>query len=93
MEYVLSSDDEYYSKRMTEFIDSECKLPRNQWIYKIIDNDLEDTDECVFLDCAAWCLCLDKHRCARCRVVPRGTVRAAAPPRRAAAPPRRAAAH
>ena len=85
MEYVLSSDDEYYSKRMTEFIDNECKLPRNQWIYKIIDNDLEDTDECVFLDCAAWCLCLDKHRYARCRVVPRGTVRAAAPPRRAAA--------
>ena len=67
MEYVLSSDDEYYSKHMTEFIDNECRLPRNQWIYKIIDNDLDDTDECVYLDCAAWCLCLDKHRCApRC---------------------------
>jgi hypothetical protein len=71
MEYALSSDDEYYSKRMTEFIDNECRLPRNQWIYKIIDNDLEDTDECVFLDCAAWCLCLDKHRCAlRCPALP-----------------------
>ena len=89
MEYVLSSDDEYYSKRMTEFIDSECKLPRNQWIYKIIDNDLEDTDECVFLDCAAWCLCLDKHRCARPALKPKKfiycTLNSACPRRRAAA--------
>jgi hypothetical protein len=47
---------------MRAFIENECRLPRNQWIYKIIESDLEDTDERVFLDRPEWCLCLDKHR-------------------------------
>jgi hypothetical protein len=47
---------------MWAFIDNECKMARNQWIYRIIDSDLEDSDECVFLDYSQWCLCLDKHR-------------------------------
>lgn len=61
MECVVSSPEEYYSVRMAAFIQSECRLPRNQWIYRIIDNNLKHTDERVFLDDPAWCLCLDKH--------------------------------
>jgi hypothetical protein len=61
MECVVSAPCEYYSSRMRAFIENECRLPRNQWIYKIIESDIEDTDERVFLDRPEWCLCLDKH--------------------------------
>ena len=63
MEWVICSPDEYYSFRMTQFIQSECRLPRNQWIYNIIQNNVQDAGERVFIDTPAWCLCLDKHRC------------------------------
>ena len=67
MECVICSPWEYYSPRMREFIHAECRLPRNQWIYHIIQNNVRDPDERIFLNCDAWCLCLDKHRCAlRC---------------------------
>jgi hypothetical protein len=74
MECVVSAPCEYYSLRMRAFIENECRLPRNQWIYKIIDSKLQDTDEKVFLDHPQWCLCLDKHRCS-----PRARARARAP--------------
>lgn len=61
MEWVVCSPEEYYSPRMQEFIAHECRLPRNQWIYHIIHNNLHNNDERVFLDCEHWCLCLDKH--------------------------------
>ena len=63
MEWVICSPDEYYSLRMKQFIQSECRLPRNQWIYKIIQNNVQDAGERVFINTPAWCLCLDKHRC------------------------------
>lgn len=61
MECVVSCPCEFYSSRMQAFIENECRLPRNQWIYKIIQGDLENTDERVFIDRPEWCLCLDKH--------------------------------
>ena len=66
MEYVVSAPCEYYNPQMKAFIENECRLPRNQWIYKIIRNELDDTDESVFIDHPEWCLCLDKHRLLPC---------------------------
>ena len=62
----MSAPCEYYNSQMQAFIESECRLPRNQWIYKIIRNELDDTDESVFIDHPEWCLCLDKHRLLPC---------------------------
>ena len=76
MECVVSAPCEYYSLRMRAFIENECRLPRNQWIYKIIESKLQDTDEQVFLDRPQWCLCLDKHRCVRARPRPPAPARA-----------------
>ena len=66
MEFVICSPEEYYSSRMKHFIYNECRLPRNQWIYNIIKNNLHDAGERIFINNSAWCLCLDKHRCS-CR--------------------------
>jgi hypothetical protein len=79
MECVVSAPCEYYNLPMRVFIENECRLPRNQWIYKIIESKLQDTDEQVFLD-RPQCLCLDKHRCvlapARARPRPPALARA-----------------
>ena len=64
MEWVVCSPGEYYSPRMKAFINEECRLPRNQWIYHIIQNNVKHTDERIFLNSTVWCLCLDKQRCA-----------------------------
>ena len=49
MEWVICSPCEYYSPRMKAFISEECRLPRNQWIYHIIQNNVKHTDERIFL--------------------------------------------
>ena len=63
MDWVICSPEEYNSLRMRDFIIGECRLPRNRWIYDIIENKIRDPGECIFIDHSAWCLCLDKHRC------------------------------
>ena len=57
MDLVLCSPEIYWSKMFQRFITNECLFSNSQWIYKLIHNQLDGTNENVYLHNAQWLLC------------------------------------
>ena len=61
MDMVLCSPENYFNFRMEKYITRMRNDQSHKWIFNIIENNLEDADETIYLDNDDWCLCLDKH--------------------------------
>ena len=61
MDMVLCSPENYFNSRMEKYITRMRNDHSHKWIFNIIENNLQDADETIYLDNDGWCLCLDKH--------------------------------
>ena len=60
MDIVICSPQLYFGSKFQCFLKNECIFENNQWIYKIIRNELHGMNEIIFLDEPEWLLCANR---------------------------------
>ena len=61
MDMVICGPSDFFQPKMSRFIARLCNDSSHQWIYNIINKNLDGSDEEIIHDTPKWCLCVDKH--------------------------------